>query len=185
MDDATALVELAVYGSALLFALVCCAKGKFWLALLFLIGPLIVGVGAIRLAKPKSPWANRFYSREKMGEAVERFPEDADGVALDPGRAGPDAARSLDRRSRDRSRGGDRRPAGLRPRRRRPCPPEPCLASGGVRRLRPQALPDNSLFCRPALVRRGCGRIGGGIRTRDLRVMRPPSALRLSAPWPS
>ena len=89
MDDATAMVELAVYGSALLFALVCCAKGKFWLALLFFIGPLIVGVGAIRLAKPKSPWANRFYSREKMEEAVERFPEDADGVALDPAERGP------------------------------------------------------------------------------------------------
>ena len=89
MDDATAVGELAVYGSALLFALVCCAKGKFWLALLFFIGPLIVGVGAIRLAKPKSPWANRFYSREKMEEAVERFPEDADGVALDPAEREP------------------------------------------------------------------------------------------------
>ena len=89
MDDATAVGELAVYGSALLFALGCCAKGKLWLALLFLIGPLIVGVGAIRLAKPKSPWANRFYSREKMEKAVERFPEDADGVALDPAERAP------------------------------------------------------------------------------------------------
>lgn len=89
MDDATAVLELAVYGSALLFALVCCAKGKLWLALLFVLGPLIVGAGAIRLAKPTSPWANRFYSREKMQEAVERFPEDAGGVALDPAERRP------------------------------------------------------------------------------------------------
>jgi len=89
MDDTTAVLQLAVYGSALLLALACCAKGKFWLALLFFLGPLIVGVGAVRLAKPKSPWANRFYSREKMEEAVERFPADAEGVALDPAERGP------------------------------------------------------------------------------------------------
>jgi hypothetical protein len=89
MGDVTPLVELAVYGSALLLALVCCAKGKLWLALLFVVGPLIVGVGAIRLAKPKSPWANRLYSRERMEAAVERFPEDADGVALDPAERSP------------------------------------------------------------------------------------------------
>jgi hypothetical protein len=82
------VIELAVYGSALLFALVCCAKGKLWLALLFFLGPLFVGAGAFRLAKPRSPWANRFYARDKMERAVERFPEDADGVSLDPaGRA--------------------------------------------------------------------------------------------------
>jgi hypothetical protein len=89
MDDVPALVELGAYGSALLFALVCCAKEKFWLALLFVLGPLFVGVGAIRLAKPKSPWANRFYSREKMEAAVERFPEEGDGVALDPAERTP------------------------------------------------------------------------------------------------
>jgi hypothetical protein len=86
MDDGlSGAVELIVYGVPLLAALVCVAKTKFWVALCFIppLSPLVVA-GAIRLAKPHSPWAKRFYSREKMQQAVERFPDEAEGVELDP-----------------------------------------------------------------------------------------------------
>ena len=85
MDDGfSGALELVVYGGSLLLALVNCAKGKFWFGLLFL-PPflLVVLVGAVRLAKPNSVWAHRFYSRETMERAVERFPGQAEGVVLD------------------------------------------------------------------------------------------------------
>ncbi|MEO7069197.1 MAG: hypothetical protein ABI131_01740 [Nostocoides sp.] len=42
--------------------LVCAAKGKYRLALLAIFIPLIAVVGAARLARPGSPWANRRYA---------------------------------------------------------------------------------------------------------------------------
>jgi hypothetical protein len=50
-------------------------KGKPWLGLLGLCVPLIALVGAIRLAKPHSPWARRFYKEggRKLALARERW----------------------------------------------------------------------------------------------------------------
>ena len=81
------LAELAVFGGALVLALASSFKGKYWFALLAMVtGPIVGAVGAARLAKPDSPWARRFYSREKMARAIERFPNHGEGVELDPER---------------------------------------------------------------------------------------------------
>ena len=45
----------------LFFSLLCFAKGKRFLGLAGLINPLISLPGALRLAKPRSPWARWFY----------------------------------------------------------------------------------------------------------------------------
>jgi hypothetical protein len=39
-------------------------KGKLWTGLFGLFMPLIALIGAVRLAKPHSPWARRFYGAE-------------------------------------------------------------------------------------------------------------------------
>jgi hypothetical protein len=45
----------------LLYVAVCALKGKVMLALAGMFIPLIALVGALRVAKPNSPWARRFY----------------------------------------------------------------------------------------------------------------------------
>jgi hypothetical protein len=62
------------------FAWVCCLvatvlKGKWLSALLLMLptlGLIVFGTG-IRLAKPASWWARRYYDREKLRQAYERF----------------------------------------------------------------------------------------------------------------
>jgi hypothetical protein len=83
-DLVTGLLELFVYGGALILALITCFKGKYGFGVLAMVTYVFGIVGAIRLAKPDSPWARRFYSAEKMKLAMERFPENAEGVELDP-----------------------------------------------------------------------------------------------------
>lgn len=96
MEDVQSGVrDLLLYGPALLLALVNSFKGKYWFGLLFWLPP-VVAIGAVRLAKPDSAWARRFYSREKMGEAMERFPDHAEGVELEPdARTAPPVGRWL------------------------------------------------------------------------------------------
>jgi hypothetical protein len=40
---------------------ICALKGKVWMTVFGLVIPFIGMIGAIRLAKPGSPWARRFY----------------------------------------------------------------------------------------------------------------------------
>ena len=60
---------------AIHFVLVCIVllKGKLWAGLLGLFVPLIALIGAVRLAKPTSPWARHFYGpgsrRRRRAEA--------------------------------------------------------------------------------------------------------------------
>jgi hypothetical protein len=63
----------------LLFAVTTLLKGKIWSGLLGLFVPLFVYVGAVRLARPGSPWARWFYSDvarwpkpRRMAKAVHR-----------------------------------------------------------------------------------------------------------------
>ncbi|MBC7267249.1 MAG: hypothetical protein H5T76_00825 [Streptomyces sp.] len=46
-----------------LFSLIALGKGKFRIAVFGVIIPVVAMVGAVRLARPGSPWANRFYAR--------------------------------------------------------------------------------------------------------------------------
>ncbi|MFF0158268.1 hypothetical protein ACFYRY_12160 [Streptomyces sp. NPDC005263] len=52
-----------------LFALLVLSKGKARMAIFSVIIPLIGLVGAIRLARPGSPWAKRFYRRRPRARA--------------------------------------------------------------------------------------------------------------------
>jgi hypothetical protein len=66
-----AIVNLSLAGITLL-------KGKIWTGLIGLWVPVLIFVGAIRLARPHSPWARWRYTRasrraqRKMARAVER-----------------------------------------------------------------------------------------------------------------
>ncbi|NBM21229.1 hypothetical protein, partial [Streptomyces sp. GC420] len=63
---ATLLTSLALNFLAALFALV---KGKFRMALIGAVVPLVALFGAIRLARPGSPWAKRFYRNRPRARA--------------------------------------------------------------------------------------------------------------------
>lgn len=57
-----------------LIAVVSFAKGKFRMGVLGVVIPFIGAVGAIRLARPQSPWAHRFYTHRphKLARATRR-----------------------------------------------------------------------------------------------------------------
>lgn len=52
-----------------LFALIALSKGKGRIAIFGAIVPVVAVVGAIRLARPGSPWARRFYGRRPRARA--------------------------------------------------------------------------------------------------------------------
>jgi hypothetical protein len=58
-----------------LFALVCFFKGKPIVGTVGLLVPFVAFVGAVRLAKPHSPWSRRFYTRHRgrLERAQRRF----------------------------------------------------------------------------------------------------------------
>ncbi|GAC85165.1 hypothetical protein [Gordonia paraffinivorans] len=53
-------------------AIVCVIKGKYSTAVVGVFIPIFAWTGAIRLARPKSPWARRRYSPEKLEKATAR-----------------------------------------------------------------------------------------------------------------
>lgn len=97
-------------------AIVCLGKGK-WItgAVGFLLWPVGL-VGAIRLARPRSRWARRFYGPDKMRRARRRYPEQPTPVQTAPVSPvpAPPPANEEGARPRDRhpAEGGDRAGAG-------------------------------------------------------------------------
>ncbi len=68
---------------ALALAVVCFLKGRIALGALSIFLPGILGLwGALRLGKPHSPWARRFYGAEKLERAGARFPPDSLGCRM-------------------------------------------------------------------------------------------------------
>jgi hypothetical protein len=59
----------------LTFAIMCFLKGKLATGLVALLVPLVGLIGAIRLAKPSSFWARRWYTEPKISKATARFGE--------------------------------------------------------------------------------------------------------------
>ena len=53
---------------------ICALKGKFWTTVLGMFVPFVGVVGAIRLGRPSSPWARRFYKPDgrKLARAKAR-----------------------------------------------------------------------------------------------------------------
>ena len=89
----------------LAFALLSAVKGKTFTALCGVLVPVLGLVGAIRLAKPDSPWSRWFYRAEgrKLTRARQREANQSTGrlarwrdllVGLEPGAGGPEAADS-------------------------------------------------------------------------------------------
>ncbi|MCW8101248.1 hypothetical protein [Streptomyces tauricus] len=60
-------------GLNFLVALLALSKGKARMAIFGVIVPLVALVGAIRLARPASPWARRFYRRRPRARARARL----------------------------------------------------------------------------------------------------------------
>ncbi len=58
------------------YTVVCLLKGKLITGLLGFVVPVVGLVGAIRLAKPDTYWARRFYDEKKQARAGERFDAD-------------------------------------------------------------------------------------------------------------
>jgi hypothetical protein len=54
---------IAFVAANLGLAVVTVLKGKLWTGLIGLFFPVLLYVGAVRLARPKAPWARRFYHR--------------------------------------------------------------------------------------------------------------------------
>ena len=55
------------------YTIICMLKGKIPTGLIGLVIPIVSLVGSIRLAKPTSYWAKRFYGEKKTTKAEARF----------------------------------------------------------------------------------------------------------------
>ncbi|MEQ6026350.1 hypothetical protein SOM70_27665 [Streptomyces salinarius] len=64
---------IATVAGNFLFSLLALAKGKARLAIFGVIVPVIALVGAVRLARPGSPWARRFYAGRPRARAKARL----------------------------------------------------------------------------------------------------------------
>jgi hypothetical protein len=75
-EEGVVLVVVTIVGNGLL-AVIALFKGRFLLGLLGLLVPVLALVGAVRLARPTSPWARRRYREgsSKDVRARRRFPE--------------------------------------------------------------------------------------------------------------
>jgi hypothetical protein len=67
------VLGLAVLTALLGLPVINAMKGKWWFALFAMAGGWLGILGAIRLAKPHSYWARRWYGEEKMAESRRRF----------------------------------------------------------------------------------------------------------------
>jgi len=79
-DDDTTEGELVLgitIGINLLFVLAAILKGRIVLGVLGLFVPLVAFVATCRLARPRSPWARRFYGEgsRRLTRSRKRFPE--------------------------------------------------------------------------------------------------------------
>lgn len=70
---AAAAVGVTVFFN-LCFAVICLLKGKYWTGFFGIFVPILGIVGAIRVARPTSPWARRRYAKKpkKMAKAQRR-----------------------------------------------------------------------------------------------------------------
>ena len=79
LNDSQPLLASAIsIGVILLFCVITFLKGKMIYGIFGLFVPIFGTVGAIRLAKPNSPWARWYYKKDekKMAKSHERFIED-------------------------------------------------------------------------------------------------------------
>ena len=73
VGDTSTAILVTVQAVAVLLAVAAIYKGKRLLALVGVFVPLVALTAAVRLAKPRSRWARRFYDDEKLHRAQARF----------------------------------------------------------------------------------------------------------------
>jgi hypothetical protein len=78
-DAATTYVPWHLLG--LVFSIFAALKGKWFLAILGVVVPLVSLVAMIRLAKPESRWAKRRYDDAKLARSRERFKAELEAPA--------------------------------------------------------------------------------------------------------
>jgi hypothetical protein len=66
-------ILFGLFASHFVWAILCYLKGKYTVGTIALFVPLVGIVGAVRLAKPDSPWARRRYKEAKLAKAQERY----------------------------------------------------------------------------------------------------------------
>jgi hypothetical protein len=73
-EDASRWTLLVGVSIHLALVVVTLLKGKIWTGLIGIFVILVAAVGAVRLARPRAPWARRFYppGSEKLARAQER-----------------------------------------------------------------------------------------------------------------
>ena len=74
-SDGMTVVGIVV-GTNLLFIVMALLKGRIVLGILGMLVPLMAFVAALRLARPRSPWARRFYhpGSRRLARSQRRFP---------------------------------------------------------------------------------------------------------------
>ena len=72
--SAAAAVVVSTIVVNLCFAVVCLMKGKYWTGFFGIFVPILGIIGAIRVARPDSPWAHRRYGKrpKKLAKAQRR-----------------------------------------------------------------------------------------------------------------
>jgi lysyl-tRNA synthetase class 2 len=74
--SATGDLAEATIAVNLCFAVVCILKGKYWTGFLGIFVPLVAFVGAVRVARPRSPWARWRYKNKPRNMAKAQRRED-------------------------------------------------------------------------------------------------------------
>ena len=75
-DPGSILATAAIVTVVLALSVVCFVKGRVVLGVVGLFVPVVAAVGAVRLARPASPWARLRYDAAKRRRAAARFAPD-------------------------------------------------------------------------------------------------------------
>ncbi len=86
-ESSTAIL-VTLHAVAALLAIVDLTKGKRLMAVVGVFVPLVGLIAALRLAKPRSAWARRFYDAEKLARARARFAGERTDPPVTPAPAG-------------------------------------------------------------------------------------------------
>ena len=89
VSDTSTAILVTVQVIAVLLAAVAIYKGKRLLAIVGVFVPLVALTASVRLAKPRSRWARRFYGDDKMGKARARFSGEHTDPPVAPAPAAP------------------------------------------------------------------------------------------------
>lgn len=86
LDDTGSITVTAItVAQAFVLAGISFLKGRIFLGVLALLIPFLGLWGTLRIAKPQSPWARRFYGEQKLEKARRRYPPDRRGIRIRDG----------------------------------------------------------------------------------------------------